>query len=685
MSKKHEWTRLGKDKLNSSGLNSTQGTALGMYEVVSAAQLDKSFEAKPALVIPYFGPDRKPLSPHPKWPVFYRVRYLGESKVKGFEDVTGGKPKRYAQPPESGTCAYFPTTTDWPAIIKDPEYEIIITEGELKAACASVEGFPTIGLGGVWNFRSSKEGVWFLPELEAVKWAKRTVYICFDNDYLSKPGVCQAINGLVEELQERGAFIRVISLPASEEKVGLDDYLVAKGADALRERLAEAEPLGLTQALWRINEEVVYVEDPGMIVVNETLQKIDTGKFKNESQWATASTTETRVSTQGTLIREKVPAAPVWIRWPHRRSASRMTYAPGEERFTAKRELNLWPGWGVEPKKGDVTPWLKLTKFLFADAEPGILEYFYDWCAYPIQHPGTKMFVAVVIHSTAQGTGKTMLGYTLRGIYGENFNEIGDDDLEETYWAENKQFILGDEITGKDNRQHMNMLKRLITKDSIDINIKFIPQYTLPNCMNFLFTSQHGDSFFLEDKDRRFMVIEVQGDPLPQAFYDEYDRWYKPEKGGQGCAHLMQWFLDRKISPGFNPSAPAPRTMAKERMIVATKGDAASWVHELKTYPDQVLCLGQMTFTRDLFSSAELLKIYEGVHSNTKLTAVGLGRQLSGAGLVQVNDGAPIMNPNTGKMERLFAVRNLEFWRKHGKDAKKLKANLMLSPKREKK
>lgn len=684
MAKKHEWTRLGKDRLNESGLSSTQGTALGMYEVPSAAQLDKHFEARPALVIPYYGPDRKPLSPHPKWPVFYRVRYLGE-RPKGWDDVKGEKPKRYAQPPGSGVCAYFPLSTDWNTVAKDVGYDIIITEGELKAAAASAEGFPTIGLGGVWNFRSSKDGVWFLPELEHVAWATRTVFICFDNDYLSKPNVCLAINGLLDELQERGAFVRVISLPASEEKIGLDDYLVAKGAEALRDRITEAEPLGLTKALWKMNEEVVYVENPGMIVEIESLDKMDVSKFRNESRWGTAFATETRVATNGTIIRDKVPAAPLWVKWPLRRAVKRLTYAPGQPRFTDTRELNLWPGWGVQPKKGDVTPWIKLTKFLFADAEPGILEYFYDWCAYPIQHPGTKMFVAVVIHSTAQGTGKTMLGYTLRGIYGDNFKEIGDDDLEETYWAENKQFILGDEITGKDNRQHMNMLKRLITKDTIDINIKFVPQYSLPNCMNFFFTSQHGDSFFLEDKDRRFMVIEVQGDPLPQSFYDDYDKWYKAEKGGHGCAHLMHWLLERKISKDFNPSAPAPRTSAKERMIIATKGDAASWVHELKQYPDQVLALGQMTFTRDLFSSAELLKIYEGAHTNTKLTAVGLGRQLSGAGLVQVNDGMPVMNPNTGKMERLFAVRNLEFWRKNGKDTKKIKANLMLSPKRDRK
>src|SRR5690606_20977739 len=101
-------------------------------------------------------------------------------------------------------CAYFPKTAKWSEIAKDPEYEVIITEGELKAAAATEAGFPTIGLGGVWNFRSSKEGVWFLPELNAINWVQRRAYICFDSDYLSKPNVCLAINSLCDELQERG-------------------------------------------------------------------------------------------------------------------------------------------------------------------------------------------------------------------------------------------------------------------------------------------------------------------------------------------------------------------------------------------------------------------------------------------------------------------------------------------------
>jgi hypothetical protein len=417
-----------------------------------------------------------------------------------------------------------------------------------------------------------------------------------------------------------------------------------------------------------------------VIVPGEEFHKMSPDAFKGHSRWATASAVDTRVAQNGNLVREKAPAGPVWLKWPLRRSVKRVTYAPGHGLITPEQELNQWPGWGCEPEKGAVEPWLKLTQFIFTGMEPGMLDYFYDWCAYPIQNPGFKMFVGVVIHGTRQGTGKTLIGYTLAKIYGDNFKEITDEDLEESYWAENKQFILGDEITGKDNRQYMNTLKRLITKDAIDVNIKFVPQFELPNCMNFMFTSQHSDSFFLEDADRRFLIVEASEDPLPDKFYRDYDKWYKSEGGPA----LFDWLLRRRISKEFNPMGHAPSTAAKERMIATTKSEAGSWLHELQKFPEQILKLGEMHFTRDLFSTKELLTMYERDHPNSKVTAVGLGRQLSAGGFYQVLDGNALFNQNTGRMERMFAVRNAKLWR-GCKDIKKIQANLSKSPVRKSK
>src|SRR5205085_336378 len=98
----------------------------------------------------------------------------------------------------TGVCAYFPQLVDWEALRKDPTEPLLLTEGELKAAKATAEGFPTIGLGGVYSFRSSSQGVFFLPELENFNWARRKVTVVYDSDYVKNPMVCSAINALAE-------------------------------------------------------------------------------------------------------------------------------------------------------------------------------------------------------------------------------------------------------------------------------------------------------------------------------------------------------------------------------------------------------------------------------------------------------------------------------------------------------
>lgn len=679
-----QFTKLGAAKVLSSGLTPAAAAKLGMYEVVSAATLHKAFEARPALALPYFGVNGKPLPQRPGWPPFYRVRYLDEPKFDFKQAAGDKKPPKYMQPPGTLCRAYFPLSMDWPAMAKDPQYPIIITEGELKAAAGCQAGFNVIGLGGVWSFKAMGEGVLWLPELEEFDWVRRRVHICYDSDYVDNPKICKAINGLCEELQERGALVRLVTLPPSEEekaaKVGIDDYFQAgHTAEDFQKLLDNAEPLGMSTALWKMNDELVYVAKPGLIVTLHDKGKLGVDPFKSHSDWTTLSAVETIViPASGNTLQEKTSAAALWLKWPLRTTVKALTYAPGKELFTETDELNLWPGWGVEPEKGPVTPWLELTRFLFKDTEPNILEYFYDWCAYPIQNPGTKMFVGVVVHGTAQGTGKTLLGHTLGRIYGENYLEIDDDDLEETDWADNKQFILGDEVSGKDSRAHTNKLKRLITKPTVRIDIKYVPRYVLPNCMNFLFTSNYGDSFFLEDKDRRFLIVEVKSSPQPEKFYKDYDAWYK----GPGAAHLFQWLLDRKINKDFNPMNHAPDTAAKKRMIHSNKGELAGWVSDLKENTDAMLRMGQMRYTKDLFSAQELFKLYEQEYpNNSRVTAKGLGRQLSAADFHMVANGQPLKSPQE-RMVRYYAIRNAETWLAC-KDRKKLEANLKLGPVKE--
>ena len=362
-----------------SGLTEVHAAALGMRSLssIETPTLAPHFKPLAALYIPYWDPERptEQLTAFPQGPAFFRVRYL--ETPNDFTRVTGGKTQRYDQPPRSGLCAYWPRGTDWAAIIKDPTWPIIITEGEKKAAAACFAGHPTIGLGGVWSFRAAAAPTYelLLPDLARVDWRQRPVYIVYDSDSGTNPQVNLALWALAEELRYRGALPHVAALPNiyddDAKKTGLDDYLVA--GHALTDVLADAEPLTLARPLWDLNRRVVYVKDPGFVYDRSAKIPITPGAFKDH-QYAAENYVARKLEDDGSVTLRRANAAAAWLTWPLRTTAARLTYLPGavtdHVNAAGQRELNVWPGWGCAPAPGSVKPFTDLVAHLFTGVPP---------------------------------------------------------------------------------------------------------------------------------------------------------------------------------------------------------------------------------------------------------------------------------------------------------------------------
>ena len=78
--------------------------------------------------------------------------------------------------------------------------------------------------------------------MTGISWQGRRAVIAFDSDVTRKADVKAAIAALADKLKDEGADVRVILLPDIEghEKIGLDDFLVARGAEALQGLLDDA-------------------------------------------------------------------------------------------------------------------------------------------------------------------------------------------------------------------------------------------------------------------------------------------------------------------------------------------------------------------------------------------------------------------------------------------------------------
>ncbi len=130
---------------------------------------------------------------------------------------------------------------------------IILTEGEKKAGCLLSFGYAAIALPGIFNgYR--KEPLRLIPELEYFATPERKVFICFD--YETKPKTLQNIQIAIAKtgklLTQAGCMVQVISLPGSEK--GVDDFIVAQGADAFETAYQKAQSLDFWQAaqLWSL-------------------------------------------------------------------------------------------------------------------------------------------------------------------------------------------------------------------------------------------------------------------------------------------------------------------------------------------------------------------------------------------------------------------------------------------------
>jgi len=637
------------EKLRLSGLSASDAKRLGM-RYCSAPPPGLPY-AGSGIIIPYYDAQGKATG-------LFRYRYETDPRPK-LARLTSRRPLRYAQPTGTAPEVYMPRLLDWANILNNSALPLIITEGELKAACGCVHApHPAVGLGGVWSWQAKRQGRAVLPWFEEVAWGGRAVYIVFDSDVAINPEVLRAEVHLAKQLLAFGAVPLLVRIPpcADNEKQGLDDYIVNHGAAAFAAILEIATEYQSSVELHALNSEIAYVQNPGLIYRLDTGQRIACSDFVAHA-YAHRKYIEMQPGKNGEYraVEKKLPK--VWIEWPSRFTVPHVDYAPGQPLVIPHtgNALNTWPGWACEPTVGDCTLWCELLDFLFAEAPPADRVWFERWLAYPLQCPGTKLCTAAVMWGLSHGTGKSLVGYTMFKIYGKNAVEIDERNLKEAYneWAENKQFAMGEEITGGDKRMLADTIKHMITAQTMRVNPKYIPSYVVTNRINYYFTSNHCDAFFLEDDDRRLFIHEVIGTPLPDEFYARYDKWLR---SGDAARAVFARLLNLDLGD-FNPNARAPYTGSKQDMLRTGRSDVGEWVATLRADPDSVLRVGSVVLPYIYWRNQDLLALYDprGVG---RLTPNGMGRELRRAGFRQAAGGRPVRTAEHGQA-RVWMIRSL--------------------------
>lgn len=98
----------------------------------------------------------------------------------------------------------------WQQVLSDRLIPLLITEGAKKAASGLSHGYATLSIPGVTTGQKLER---LKTRLEKFCGVGRTAYLAFDNDLMTNPNVCKALDTLGRLISACGAVVKVILLP----------------------------------------------------------------------------------------------------------------------------------------------------------------------------------------------------------------------------------------------------------------------------------------------------------------------------------------------------------------------------------------------------------------------------------------------------------------------------------------
>ena len=171
----------------------------------------------------------------------------------------------------------------------------------------------------------------------------------------------------------------------------------------------------------------------------------------------------------------------------------------------------------VEELFKDLPAWKLLFNNIVAQDEEA-LNYVVNWVAASFKEK-EKLPTALFFHGIG-GTGKDLWYQELFiRAFGEKMcAQIGNEELNSQFngWAENRLSVLANEVKEdyKMSSGLSNKLKELITKRTVNVNVKFGRQYEANNFFNMIFFSNLDEPLALDASDRRFSMIRTSDVPL---------------------------------------------------------------------------------------------------------------------------------------------------------------------------
>jgi hypothetical protein len=223
---------------------------------------------------------------------------------------------------------------------------------------------------------------------------------------------------------------------------------------------------------------------------------------------------------RGGVIQGTRPLGQWWLSHPKRRQHRGVTNRPGGAKIEGEC-LNLWTGWGVEPKPGDWGLIRKHVEEVVADGSQVKADYVKRWIAWGIQNPGNPAGAALVLIGD-KGSGKGTLARPLERIFGVHAFQATSQEHVIGKHNEHLQacvFFVADEAYWGGDKRCIGRLQGMITEPTLTIEPKNINAFQVRNCLHLVMLAEPGWVIPAGRHERRYAAMDISKSRLGNREY----------------------------------------------------------------------------------------------------------------------------------------------------------------------
>jgi hypothetical protein len=295
------------------------------------------------------------------------------------------------------------------------------------------------------------------------------------------------------------------------------------------------------------------------------------------------------------LFKKAIVISKRWLKWKNRRQyvGRGVVFEPGGPLEIPGDMLNLWRGFGVEPKQGDWSLMYNHIREVICSGNEEHFQYLIKLLAYKVQHLDRPIGVEVAIRGE-EGAGKGFFWRNFGKLFGRHFKHIThSEQITGRFNAVlgDACFVFLDEALWAADRKGDNILRSLITEDTFQLELKFFDPITVENRIGIGIAGNSQWVVSISHRGRRNLVLDAsdqyadENDPAHVAYwgplYAEFGD-YAPDDGkdGKGGRAAMLYDLLHMDLRGFNIRA-VPKTTAKIEQKLLSQTGTAAWLFEI--------------------------------------------------------------------------------------------------------